>query len=434
MGRRGFLVLAGLFALAALLALTFHMSTAPTQLKLAVGPIGGEDVRMAAAFVQAANREKGSVRLRLVISEGLEDSARKLDAGAVDLAIVRPDIAMPVKGETLLITRRFYPFFVTGRDRGIERIADLRGKKIGVVNNPKGNIDLLKLILNFYEVPPSEVTVVGMTVADIPNAVTRRDVDVMFSVGALSSRTLSPGVATTRQAWGQEPFFITMREADAIAARNRAIETGEIVRGAFGGDPPRPAEALPSISVTHRLMGTSTLSEANASELTRLILSQRTSLTNEVPAIQGMEAPATDKDSALPVHAGTAAYLDGTEQSFFDRYGDWFYIGVMAFSLLGSIAAAMLSQLSTTRRKVAMSDLPRVVGMITEARDTRDLAQLEHMERDADLIIAGALEGFAASRLDESGLSAYRIAIDQLGRAIGERRRILLEQQTDAVT
>ncbi len=115
MGRRGFLVLAGLFALSAVAALVFHVLNAPTQLRLAVGPIGSEDVRMAAAFVQAVNRDKGSLRLRLVISDGLEDSAAKLDRGSAELAIVRPDIALPVRGETLLITRRFFPFFATSR-------------------------------------------------------------------------------------------------------------------------------------------------------------------------------------------------------------------------------------------------------------------------------------------------------------------------------
>ena len=64
-------------------------------LRLAVGPLGSEDARMAAAFVQGLNRDKASVRLRLVLTEGSEDSARKIDAGQADLAMLRADIAMP---------------------------------------------------------------------------------------------------------------------------------------------------------------------------------------------------------------------------------------------------------------------------------------------------------------------------------------------------
>lgn len=428
MGRRGFMALAGMFAFSAMIALFFHMATAPTVLRLAVGPIGSEDVRMAAAFVQSLNREKSSVRLKLVLSDSLNDSAAKMDRGKADLAIIRPDIALPAKGETVLITRRFFPFIVTARETGIERIADLRGKKIGVVNTPVGNIDLMKTILSFYEVPHDEVDIIGLNAADISAAVQNKQIDALFAVGALSARTLSQGVATIRQAWGNDPVFIPIREADALASRNRAIETGEIVRGAFGGDPPKPADPLPTIAVTHRLVASPDVADNVISELTRLVLTQRASLSSEVPSMQGIEAPPTARDASLPVHNGTIAYLDGTERTFFDRYGDWFYLGVMAMSLLGSAAAALLSQASSTRRRNAMEGLTRIVAMISEARDCHDLGRLVDLELEADAILAATLDNMARQHIDDSGLSAYRLAMDQLSRAVVERRRVLLEQ------
>ncbi len=428
MGRRGFLALAGMFAFSAMIALFFHMATAPTVLRLAVGPIGSEDVRMAAAIVQSVNREKGSLRLKLLLSDGLGDSAAKLDQGKADLAIIRPDIALPAKGETVLITRRFFPFIVTAREQGIERIADLRGRKIGVVNIPPGNIDLMKTILSFYEVPHNEVDIIGLSAADIAAAVKSGRIDALFAVGALSARTLSQGVSTVRQAWGNDPVFIPIREAEALAARNRAIETGEIVRGAFGGDPPKPAEPLPTIAVTHRLVANPEVAENVVGELTRLILSQRASLTSEVPSMQGIEAPPTARDASLPVHNGAIAYLDGTERTFFDRYGDWFYLGVMAMSLLGSGTAALLSQASSTRRRNAMLGLTRIVAMIAEARETNALDNLVDLELEADALLAATLESMARQHIDDSGLSAYRLAMDQFSRAVVERRRVLLDE------
>lgn len=429
MGRRGFMALAGMFALSALSAFLIHLLTAPTTLRLAVGPIGSDDVRMAVAFVQSLNREKKSVRLKLVLTEGLADSARAFEQGRAELAIVRPDISLPSKAETLLITRRFFPFFVTGREKGIERIADLRGKRVGVVDTPKGNVDLLKLILSYYEMPHDEVEIVGLSAAGIQQAVGEGRVDAMFAVGALSSRTVAPGVSATRQAWGGDLVFIPIREADALASRNRTIETGEIVRGAFGGDPPRPPEPLPTISVTHRLVASSDVSDAAAAEVTRLVLTQRATLAVEVPAMQGIEAPATDKDSALPVHAGAAAYIDGNERSFFDRYGDWFYLAVMAMSLLGSVAAALLSQASSARRRNAMEGLKRLVAMIAEVRETDAAERIEELEREADAILAATLDAMAIQAIDDAGLSAYRLAMDQFGRAAAERRRALFEEQ-----
>ena len=425
MGRRGFLALAGLFALSALVALVSHRATAPTVLKLAVGPIGSEDVRMAAAFVQSLNREKSAIRLKLVITDSLKASAAQIDGGEAELAIIRPDIALPTKGETVLITRRFLPFVIAARNAGIGRIADLRGRKVGVNNVPDGNMELLKTVLAFYEVPLTDVTIIGLSPADVPAAVERGDIDAVFAVGALSARSVSQGVANLRGAMGNDPVFIPIREAEALAARYRAIETGEIVRGAFGGDPPQPAEPLTTIAVTHRLVANADLSETVVAELTRRLLSQRSALSAEVPSVQGVEAPPAARDATLPVHTGTVAFLDGTERSFFDRYGDWFYLGVMAVSLLGSAAAGLLSQASQARRRTAMEGLNRIVTMIGIARETEDLSTLTDLEREADGILADTLSHMARQAIDDTGLSAYRLAMDQLSRAVSHRRQYL---------
>ena len=100
MGRRGLTMVAGLLAITGLVAATFYYIGQPRTLRLAVGPLGSDDARMAAAFVQGLSREKKPIRLRLVLTEGSAESARKIDAGEVDLAIVRPDIALPAKADT----------------------------------------------------------------------------------------------------------------------------------------------------------------------------------------------------------------------------------------------------------------------------------------------------------------------------------------------
>ncbi|MGL4975843.1 MAG: TAXI family TRAP transporter solute-binding subunit, partial [Bosea sp. (in: a-proteobacteria)] len=198
-------------------------------------------------------------------------------------------------------------------------------------------------------------------------------------------------------------------------------------------DPPRPADPLPTIAVTHRLVANPDVPDNVVGELTRLILTQRASLANEVPSMQGIEAPPTARDASLPVHNGTIAYLDGTERTFFDRYGDWFYLAVMALSLLGSGTAALLSNASSARRRHAMEGLTRIVAMIAEARETGGLDRLVELELEADDILAATLDSMARQHIDDSGLSAYRLAMDQLSRAVIERRRFLHERLEGAV-
>jgi hypothetical protein len=49
MGRRGFTILAGLLAVFGITAAGFYFVSQPKTLRLAVGPLGSEDARMAAA-------------------------------------------------------------------------------------------------------------------------------------------------------------------------------------------------------------------------------------------------------------------------------------------------------------------------------------------------------------------------------------------------
>jgi TRAP transporter TAXI family solute receptor len=427
MGRRGLAVLAGLLALSGLAATVFYYFSQPRTLRLAVGPLGSEDARMAAAFVQGLNRDKASVRLRLVLTEGSEDSAQRIDAGQADLAMLRADIAMPSTADTVLITRRTFPFLITSKETAIGRIADLRGRRTGVVRNPAGNLTLLKRVLAQYEVRAEEVEIVGLAPEEIVPAAKEKRIDAFFSINAVGSLTNNDGLRRLRSAWGEDPVLIPVREADALAAHYRAIEPGEIVRGALGGDPPRPSESLQTISITSRLVAAQSLDDNLVGELTKDILGLRLTLAAELPAVQALETPSTDKDAPLPVHSGAAAYIDGEQETFFDRYGDWFYIGAMALSAVGTGGAALLSRESANRRRRAMSGLDALLELLAVIRACDDEAELARLGREADQILTRVLADYAKGDLDTAALAAYRLAIDQVGRAVAERQLALAE-------
>jgi hypothetical protein len=164
-------------------------------------------------------------------------------------------------------------------------------------------------------------------------------------------------------------------------------------------------------------MAAQSLDDARVGELVSAILSLRVTLATELPAIQGLETPETDKDAPLAVHSGAAAFIDGEQETFFERYGDWFYLGVMALSLLGSGAAGLLGYDSSARRKRAMADLSRLVVLLGAMRTAADEPELSAMEREADAILAGVLANYARGDIDSGGIGAYRFAMDQLGRA-----------------
>ncbi|WP_342360045.1 ABC transporter substrate-binding protein [Terrarubrum flagellatum] len=431
MRRHGFLI-AALLLLVGVGALAASWLTKPQTLRVAVGPLHSEDVRLVAGLVQAAQREKGGLRLKLVLADDPKKAAALLDDGKVDLAVARSDVAVPEHGLTAVVLRRAVVVLLVRADRGLTRIADLKGKTIGAPKAAPENLKLLRTILAQYELPEESIRIDPIE-GDAAAALRDGRVDAIYLVGSTLSRPLTDAIATIARGAGDAGVAILpIREAAAIAARNPALESTDLVAGAFGGEPPRPADMTPTVSITHRLMASRDLNNDTVGDLTRFVLDARLALASELPLAQGIEAPSTEKNAALGAHPGAAAYIDGEQESFFDKYSDWFYLVVMVMSVVGSGAAAVIGRVNSRKRNDAMAGLTRLLAILHEARAADDDAALAKLEQEADVILVDTLARAAQGDLDEAGLSAYRLAMDQTARGIAERRLLIARDEAIA--
>jgi TRAP transporter TAXI family solute receptor len=428
MRRPFFLALAISFAVLAAGLIFYHWSSLPTTLKVAVGPVGSEDTRLVVALSQYLARERATVRLRLVLTDGVAGSAQALEADKADLAVVRTDVAMPVKAQTVAIMHRDAALLMTTPLSGISQVSGLWGRNVGVVRDIPANRTLLEIVLAQYEIPKDSVAVVVLAPSEVEEALETKRVDAVLAVGTVTGRTMTETVAGVTRAADGAPVFIPIKEADAIEQRLPMFEGLEVVRGSFGGTPPRPAETFETLGVSHRLVARSSLDDNLVSELTRLIFVARPSLANEVPLANRIEAPDTSKSSALPVHPGASAYYEGEVQSFFERYGDWFYLGVMALSILGSGVAAFASRAAGRARARNMELLRELLSIVRRAHTGHTIEELDALDRQADEILGAALGKAGSGDIDNAGVAAFTLGLDQARRAIGERRRILLAQ------
>ncbi|HEY8565519.1 MAG TPA: TAXI family TRAP transporter solute-binding subunit [Beijerinckiaceae bacterium] len=419
-------LLAAALALFALSLLGVQYLTAPTTLRVAVGPMSSEDTRLMAAVAQYLARERAAVRVKLVLTEGVAGSAESLDNGKADLAVVRTDAAVPPKAQTLVIMHRDAAVLMTTGATKIERVAGLSGKTVGIVRRIDANAKLLATVLNHYEIEPGTVrTILFDSAAAVADALRAGEIDAVLAVGTPSGKTVTDAVAAVTQAAGGPPVFVPINEADAIAQRLPAFESFEIVRGTFGGSPPRPMESVTTLGVNHRLVATPELDDDIASELTRLIFAMRPAIATEVPLANRIEAPDTSKSSSLPVHPGAAAYYEGEVQTFFERYGDWMYLGIMVISIAGSAAAAMAGKTANHNRARKVSLLNRLLDIVRAARRADTLAELDALESEADDILGRALSKAGQDGIDEASMVAFTLGLDQARHAIGERRRWL---------
>ncbi len=144
-----------------------------------------------------------------------------------------------------------------------------------------------------------------------------------------------------------------------------------------------------------------------------------------MPAASKIEKPDTDKDAALPAHPGAAAFIDGTERSFMDKYSDYIWGVVLLFSVLGSVTAAVRHFIKRDERKASILHRERLVAAIAHARRIETIEELDALQRQADDILRETLDCYDDGAIDESDIAAYGLVLDQFHHAVADRRAAL---------
>lgn len=426
MRKRLLYVAAGLVAVATT-ALIAHAVLAPTVLRVAVGPVGSANVRVIVGFLQAFQRDRASIRLKLVMTDGSAASAKALEQRKADLAVVRSDAGLPVNSATAAIIRRDAVFLITRPGSGIEKIADLRDKTVGTLSLGSPNDALLQTILAHYELPSNTVQRTAGGLQEMAQIVQEGRVDAVLIAAPANERNVRVLIQAFPRIEGKSPGLLAISEAEALAEQNPAFESFEVPRGAFGANPAQPEASFLTLAVTHRLVARRDLAESTVSELARLLSTLRLQVAQDVPAANQIEMPSTeDRASKLPTHPGTIAYVEGETRTFFERYGDFIYIGIMAFSLLGSALAALASTIIGRKSNAAPDQRLKDLLRLTQAVPMAEPEDLGSLEEESRAVIADLIASLGEKDVDAGRVATISFLSSEFRRAIRDRRAEML--------
>lgn len=433
-----------LVAIACCLALLFAVAgtvyaTRPVTLRIAVGPPGSEDAKVIQTIAQVLARERGNVRLRTTITAGINESAAALDAGSVDLAVLRGDIPFPKSAQTVATLRKNVaalwvqpPSKAAASARkgskpapAIATVGDLEGKRIGIIGRTPANITLLNTILGQYGVAPEKVEIVQFGNNDGAEAGRSDKVDALLSVGPTSSRVTADAVAASSRHGA--PVFLDIDAAETIAQRHQLYEAVEIPAATFGAAPSRPVETVKTIGFGHHITARNTISDSTIGAFTRQLFSIRQTVAAETPDGGNIETPDTEKDAAIPVHPGAAAYVDGEERTFLDKYSDYMWASLLLLSALGSAGAWFASYRRREERHMSTGMRDRLLDMLTEARRAETSQELDTLQAEADQILRQTVQAFGEEAMDDACLRATDLVLQRFHDAVADRRTVLAE-------
>lgn len=176
------------------------------------------------------------------------------------------------------------------------------------------------------------------------------------------------------------------------------------------------------------------MSEATVGAFTRELFAARQTLLKELPEVSKIETPDTDKDAALPAHRGAAAFVDGTERTFLEKYSDYMWGGILLLSGLGSAGAWFRGYLrkDETSNNARLRD--RLVDMISQARQANSIEELDKMQEEVDEILRDTLDCFDDGAIEEGALSAFSLVFEQFHQATAHREARLLGHRANLIS
>jgi TRAP-type uncharacterized transport system substrate-binding protein len=386
-------------------------------------------------MAQTFARDGSAVRLSLIPTEGAAESIALLAASKADLAVARGDLEMPANAESVAILRKnvvvlWAPSGLPAKGSKkqpapkIKGLDDLAGHRVGVIGRTQANVILLRAILTESGVNPEKVAITQFATGQIAEMARDSSIDAYMAVGPLDSKITTAAIAATAAARG-EPKFLPIDVSEAIAQKHPLYESEEIAGSIFSASPARPDDKVETVSVNHLIIAPKSLSDTTVAAFARQLFTVRQSLAREVPSAAKIEKPDTDKDAALPAHQGAAAYIDGNERTFLEKYTDYIWGAILILSGLGSAGAWLRHYWQRDEREKYALHRDSLLDLISRARRAETPEELAAMQTDADGILREALDCYDDGAIEEGDLAAIGLVLEQFHHAVADRRIVV---------
>jgi TRAP-type uncharacterized transport system substrate-binding protein len=402
--------------------IAYRLYEQPATLTLAVGSVDG-NANLTASFVASRLTATDSpVRLKIENAGNVLDAAKAFSTGAADLAVVRADVGDLSQARTIAVMAHGVVMIVAPPGSSINSIAKLRDHSVGVVGG-EINHGVVEALKKEYDLGRANVTFKDLKFADVRRAVQAKEVAALLLVVPLTDKYLALVRSLFHDGPNSQPVLIPIDSAGAITDVKGPYESFDIPKGTLRGAPPVPDDDVTTLRVAFYLVANRHLNSQVAADLARKVMGVRRDFVGEQPLLSGIAEPDLDADAFLSVHPGAAAFYNGTQESFMDRYGNAIYLTPIVFGAMASIFAAAWRFLGIRTTETAQTTLDAFCGLRERIRDLDDEAELRKIEDEVDTMLRAQLAKSTGN--DNADAPALIAAAHRLDNLIHHRRMVL---------
>ena len=396
----------------------------PTTLTIAVGSLDGEATRLMSALASRLTAANAPVRLKLVEAASALEAAEMLASNKTDLAVVRGDVGDLSQAQAIIVLAQAVVLLVAPPGSTVTDMTGLKRLTVGVVGG-EINRQVVSALTEEYDLGRANVTFRNLAFAETRRALEAREVRALLIVVPLAEKYLSLLRGLFTQSPKSTPVLIPIEAAGAIAGKHRAYESFDVPKGTLRGSPPNPSDDLTTLRVSFYLVAGKQLGSDVAGALAEALMKARRELLGELPILAQITAPSTDSDAYVPVHPGAAAFYNGTQESFLDKWGNAIFLAPMIFGALVSVAAAawkFLREGEPHKREQALDSLYALGRRIRSAEGEEELSEIE---REIDKVLQ--MQRMKVAEGDENALdvTTLNVAAHRLQSLVHDRRMLL---------
>jgi TRAP-type uncharacterized transport system substrate-binding protein len=390
-------------------------------LVFAVGDANSVEARFATRLAAVLKTNNSRLRLKIVPEA---DSARALaqfDHRRADLAVLRTDAKIPPRARALAILEHDMLLVISPGNRKIKSLAELKKKKIAVLADGDNGAALVRNILDI-----SDNSDAALRVQPAPPNATLDKLLASNGYGAVIVIAHASAILKDKryEAVARHGGFTlnAIDESKALARRNPAISEETLATGTLSSAPAIPDDDLDTIGLQWLLVAQSRMSTTTAEELARTIYENKAELALPDGFASKIEPADTDKDAFVVAHPGAAEYINDETKSFMDRYSDLMYLGAAALSVIGSIFAAIYTNLTRVAPEKASELATAILDIGERIEHAASIEAIDALQDELEAILRGAVIGLRDGTISTDGLETFKLGYEFVRDEIAMRR------------
>lgn len=304
-------------AIAAFALTTAASAEQPMRLSISTGGTGGVWYPMGGAMANVLSKHMPNTAATAEVTGASVDNLKLIDGRKTDVGFSMVDAAWDayngigkfknnkVQMRTLAVVHPLVMHVVTAEGRGIEKIADFKGKRISTGSPGSGTEVMALRILEAYGInPDKDITRERLSVAEAANALKDRKIDAFMHAAGVPLPAVTDVAATP----GIKVKLID--HADALAAMTKKYgpiyAPGKIQAGAYPGQ----TQESKTINVWGVLFVHESMSEKLAYNIVKTLFEHQKDLVTAHREAANMTLEnQTIGATAVPWHAGAVKYF-----------------------------------------------------------------------------------------------------------------------------